>query len=147
MLVLARRQGESLQIGDSITISVERIQKGSVRLGIKAPLDVPVTRDNAVDQEDRTEERIRNAIAAGEPLHELERKLDHEDACRPSEDDMISRSKAASKRMADAQRIRLLENGYREIDRSPAHYGPAAALYARYILAESQKIAKRTGNG
>lgn len=43
MLVLSRDEGESLQIGDDIKITVIRTGR-KVRLGIEAPPDVPVWR-------------------------------------------------------------------------------------------------------
>jgi carbon storage regulator CsrA len=44
MLVLTRKQGEVIQIGDFITITVLRMKGKSVRLGIKAPKDFNVIR-------------------------------------------------------------------------------------------------------
>jgi carbon storage regulator CsrA len=44
MLVLTRKQGERIQIGDDITITVVRTKGKSVRLGIQAPAHVPVLR-------------------------------------------------------------------------------------------------------
>ena len=44
MLVLSRKQGETLVIGGNITIKVIQLQGGAVRLGIEAPRDVSVHR-------------------------------------------------------------------------------------------------------
>lgn len=44
MLVLTRKANESIQIGDDITITVVRIQGGSVRIGVKAPKDTNIVR-------------------------------------------------------------------------------------------------------
>ncbi len=44
MLVLTRKQGERIQIGDDITITVVRTKGKAVRLGIQAPAHVPVLR-------------------------------------------------------------------------------------------------------
>jgi carbon storage regulator CsrA len=44
MLVLTRKQSETIQIGDSITITVLRMKGKSVRLGIQAPHDLNVIR-------------------------------------------------------------------------------------------------------
>ena len=44
MLVLSRKEGESIIINENITIVVTRIQGGKVRIGIEAPKDVPVRR-------------------------------------------------------------------------------------------------------
>lgn len=45
MLILTRRIGESLMIGDQITITVLNIKGNQVRLGIDAPKDVSVHRE------------------------------------------------------------------------------------------------------
>jgi carbon storage regulator len=44
MLILTRRAGETLMIGDGIEITVLGIKGNQVRLGVKAPRDVPVHR-------------------------------------------------------------------------------------------------------
>ncbi len=47
MLVLTRRPGESIQIGEDIVITVVWTTTGQVRLGITAPRDMAVTRPTA----------------------------------------------------------------------------------------------------
>lgn len=44
MLILQRKEGESLFIGDSIEVSVLSVEAGRVRLAIEAPKDVPILR-------------------------------------------------------------------------------------------------------
>lgn len=44
MLGLGRKCGEEIKIGDDITITVTRISRNRVRLGIDAPKDVPILR-------------------------------------------------------------------------------------------------------
>ena len=44
MLVLSRREGERIQIGDGITITVVRISPHAVRIGVEAPIDMLVMR-------------------------------------------------------------------------------------------------------
>jgi len=44
MLILTRKIGEVLHIGDEITLTVLNVKDSQVRLGIKAPKDVPVYR-------------------------------------------------------------------------------------------------------
>ena len=45
MLVLSRKVGEKIRIGRNIWITVVRCQDGRVRLGIEAPQQIPVVRD------------------------------------------------------------------------------------------------------
>ncbi len=44
MLVLSRKRNEDISIGDDITITVVAIRGDTVRLGITAPKEMPVTR-------------------------------------------------------------------------------------------------------
>jgi carbon storage regulator len=44
MLVLTRKQGEQIRIGDDVVITVVRTKGKGVRLGIQAPAHVPVLR-------------------------------------------------------------------------------------------------------
>jgi carbon storage regulator len=44
MLVLIRRDGEEIKIGDQVTILVLSISRGKVKLGIAAPKEIPVHR-------------------------------------------------------------------------------------------------------
>jgi carbon storage regulator len=45
MLILSRREGESIMIGDSIEICISRIEHDSVKIGVIAPREMPVFRD------------------------------------------------------------------------------------------------------
>lgn len=44
MLVLTRKKGESIVIGDSIEITISEISGEQVRIGIKAPKDITIHR-------------------------------------------------------------------------------------------------------
>jgi carbon storage regulator len=44
MLVLSRKLGEKICIGENICITVVDIDRGKIRLGIEAPREVPVFR-------------------------------------------------------------------------------------------------------
>ena len=50
MLVLSRKTNQSIMIGDEIEITVLSVSGEKVRLGIKAPREVPVYRDEVYAQ-------------------------------------------------------------------------------------------------
>lgn len=45
MLILTRRTGESIKIGENVTVTILRVRDGQIRIGIEAPRDVPVDRE------------------------------------------------------------------------------------------------------
>lgn len=50
MLMLSRKKGERIRIGDDITITVVEFRSGGkVRIGIVAPKDVPVHREEVYE--------------------------------------------------------------------------------------------------
>ena len=56
MLIITRRPGEKIMLGDEIVVHVMEIVGNSVRVGIQAPRSVPVYREeiwNAVREENR----------------------------------------------------------------------------------------------
>ncbi|MGN6136194.1 MAG: carbon storage regulator [Aureliella sp.] len=51
MLVLSRKEGEKLVIGDNITVVVSRVAGNRVTLGIEAPADVRIVRGELKPQD------------------------------------------------------------------------------------------------
>ena len=49
MLVLSRQRDESIVIGDNIVITIVDIRGDKVRLGIQAPVEIPVHRQEVYD--------------------------------------------------------------------------------------------------
>lgn len=50
MLVLARKEDESIHIGDNIIIKVVSIDNGIVKLGIEAPKEISILRDELIQE-------------------------------------------------------------------------------------------------
>ena len=61
MLIITRKKGESLMIGDDIEIIISKLEDGSVKLGIKAPKDITILRKElyeAVEKENKEAMKI-----------------------------------------------------------------------------------------
>ena len=48
MLVLSRKVGERILIGDDIVVTIVRISQGTVRIGVEAPRQTSVVREEVV---------------------------------------------------------------------------------------------------
>jgi len=55
MLVLSRKVGEKLVIGDNITVVVSRVAGNRVTIGVEAPADVRIVRGELKPAEERAE--------------------------------------------------------------------------------------------
>jgi len=65
MLILTRRAGEALRIGDDIEVTVMAVNGSQVRIGINAPRDVPVDREEIAERKRRDREAERPAGSQG----------------------------------------------------------------------------------
>jgi carbon storage regulator len=78
MLVLTRKAGERIHIGDNIVVTISRIQGDKVRVGIDAPADNEVHREEVLEQI-RSEGRYvkcqpagpERSATAGSPRHNM----------------------------------------------------------------------------
>ncbi len=61
MLVLSRKVGEQIKIGDDVEVTVVKITGGGVRLGITAPREVRVVRKELKPLEDSVVESKRSS--------------------------------------------------------------------------------------
>lgn len=48
MLILTRKVGESITIGQDIKVKIISVDQGQVKLGFDAPVDVPIFRDELI---------------------------------------------------------------------------------------------------
>ncbi len=71
MLVLTRKTGEAVSIGDSIRIKIVEIKEGQVRIGIEAPADQRILRE-----EIRVKVQKENRNAAEWDMTEFNKVLD-----------------------------------------------------------------------
>jgi carbon storage regulator len=56
MLILTRRAGESLRIGDDVEVTVMAVNGAQVRIGIKAPITISVDREEVAERKRREKE-------------------------------------------------------------------------------------------
>ncbi len=68
MLILQRKPGESLVIGEDITVSVVSIEGGRVRLAISAPADVSILRSELLEARRANQDSAAEEAAPAELL-------------------------------------------------------------------------------
>ena len=70
MLIITRKPGERIMLGDDVVVEVIEVSGSSVRLGIAAPRSVPVYREeiwNAVKEENAASAASADAIPPADP--------------------------------------------------------------------------------
>jgi len=77
MLVLTRRLGESINIGDNIKITVVDIDGKQVKIGIEAPREIAVYREEVYER--IKQENLRASQASSEELKKVAKLFKDED--------------------------------------------------------------------
>jgi carbon storage regulator len=66
MLILTRRVGETLMIGDDVTVTVLGVKGNQVRIGVNAPRDVAVHREEIYERIKREQEQAEHGGNIGQ---------------------------------------------------------------------------------
>lgn len=88
MLVLTRKVGESIRIGDDIEIVVTAVDQNKVRIGVKSPRSIPVYREELYRRI-----QMENQQAASVGMNELDEMLKIVKTSEPPEDSSAERAK------------------------------------------------------
>jgi carbon storage regulator len=77
MLILSRKLGEKVVIGDNITVTVVDIDRGKVRLGFEAPRDIQINRLELHEtihgkQQENKDAEHQEAVAPRKPIPDPE---------------------------------------------------------------------------
>ena len=67
MLILTRRVGETVMIGDDVTVTVLGVKGNQVRIGVNAPKSVAVHREEIYERIKREEQGLGNGNGSGLP--------------------------------------------------------------------------------
>ena len=68
MLVLSRKVGERILIGDDVVVTIVRISQGTVRIGVEAPRQTSVVREEVVLAANEAEKPIVSPASAPLPV-------------------------------------------------------------------------------
>lgn len=85
MLILQRKPGESVQIGDNITISVVSVDSGRVRIAIDAPTEIPILRSELIETIAVNQDSIVLDTSANEVLELFSQVFEASDKKSPKE--------------------------------------------------------------
>ncbi len=65
MLILTRRVGETLMIGDDVTVTVLGVKGNQVRIGVNAPKDVSVHREEIYERIKKEQQLQQQGVVPG----------------------------------------------------------------------------------
>jgi carbon storage regulator len=68
MLILTRRIGETLMVGDDVTVTVLGVKGNQVRIGVNAPKEIAVHREEIYQRIQREKQQQHNETEPGNSL-------------------------------------------------------------------------------
>jgi len=77
MLVLSRRQGESITIGDDIVVTVVSIKRGQAQVGITAPNSVRILREEIFEAMRKENRAAARGLQGLKGIEEILARLPH----------------------------------------------------------------------
>ena len=83
MLILQRRSGESIRIGEDIEITIVSTEGGRVRLAISAPTDVPILRSELVGARETNRDSAMETVAPDKLLELIDDLIPVTPAVKP----------------------------------------------------------------
>ena len=83
MLILQRRSGESIRIGDDIEITIVSTEGGRVRLAISAPTDIPILRSELIGARETNRDSAMETVAPDKLLELIDDLLPAASAAKP----------------------------------------------------------------
>ena len=84
MLILQRRAGESIRIGDNIEITVVATEGGRVRLAISAPSDISILRSELIVARETNMDAAMDQVSPDQVLHMLDGLLPSAPQAQPA---------------------------------------------------------------
>lgn len=84
MLILQRRSGESIRIGEDIEITIVSTEGGRVRLAISAPTEVPILRSELIGAREANRDSAMDLIAPDELFGLIDGLVPNSPAAKPA---------------------------------------------------------------
>ena len=102
MLILQRRPGESLRIGEDVEITVVAIEGGKVRLALSAPKDITILRSELIGVRDTNLDSAMDHTAPAELISMLDELLPAAPTSQKNTPLSILKSKGLKKHIKNA---------------------------------------------